>query len=790
MSLLSVRVAVLWRSVLLFCLLWLLLAGVGGRFCFLVANVEAGAPSYVYDDLGRLIAVIDLTGGDTAIYQYDAVGNLLGIIRQPASTVTILNFTPKSGPIGTTVTIAGTGFSTTASQNTVTFNGTAATVSAATATQLVVTVPAGATTGPIGVTTPTGSATSGVPFTLAVGGVTSAPTISGFSPTTGPAGTAVTISGENFDPTLAGNKVSLNNMLTSVSAATPTSLTTSVPSFTASGKITVTTVGGVATSATDFIIPPPGYTTADIESASRVSIGQSVGIGVATANKVALRFFEGTPGQRLSIHLTNSTFGSCSGGNYQIVRPDGLSVVGVSPLCSGSFLNPIVLPLTGTYTLVVNPYGTATGSATFTLYDVPADLTGAVTAGGAAVSATIGTPGQMARFTFDGTAGQKVSALMNSASICSGSFSILRPDSTTLVTTQLCTGTFLDAVTLPETGVYSLLFNPNGADTGTFTATLYTFTDVTGPITVGGSAVTSTTDTPGQNVYLTFSGTATQRVSVLVNASTMACNGGYGLKKPDGSNLIGSSLMCTGSFINVQTLPTTGTYTLYLDPAALNTGQVTVTLYNVPSDVSGSITPGAATTVTIETPGQDATLTFTATAGQQASVQVNSSTMGTTAVAILQPNGSSVGSISTASTTFLDALTLPVTGTYTVSVNPSGANTGQMTLTLYTFNDVSGALTINAAPVPVSTTTPGQNANLTFAGTAAQLATVRITGNTFGSVSVTLKKPDGSTLIASSSISAAFNLPQQTLPTTGTYTVTVNPTGVATGGLNLQVTSP
>lgn len=42
---------------------------------------RAGDVNYVYDALGRLVAVID-PSGDTATYQYDAVGNLLGITRQ------------------------------------------------------------------------------------------------------------------------------------------------------------------------------------------------------------------------------------------------------------------------------------------------------------------------------------------------------------------------------------------------------------------------------------------------------------------------------------------------------------------------------------------------------------------------------------------------------------------------------------------------------------------------------------------------------------------------------------
>ncbi len=37
--------------------------------------------SSIYDALGRLIAVVD-PSGDTAVYHYDAVGNLLSISRQ------------------------------------------------------------------------------------------------------------------------------------------------------------------------------------------------------------------------------------------------------------------------------------------------------------------------------------------------------------------------------------------------------------------------------------------------------------------------------------------------------------------------------------------------------------------------------------------------------------------------------------------------------------------------------------------------------------------------------------
>jgi YD repeat-containing protein len=139
-----------------------------------MAAVSAQTVRYIYDELGRLVAVID-PNGDAAIYNYDAVGNLLSIVRQTAGTVAILEFTPNGGTIGATVKLFGTGFSATPSQNTVTFNGTAATVTSSTTTEIVTSVPSSATTGTIAVTTPSGSATSATAFTVSA---SAAPTIS------------------------------------------------------------------------------------------------------------------------------------------------------------------------------------------------------------------------------------------------------------------------------------------------------------------------------------------------------------------------------------------------------------------------------------------------------------------------------------------------------------------------------------------------------------------------------------------------------------------------------------
>lgn len=73
------------------------------------------------------------------------------------NAVSIISFNPVTGMAGTSVTLDGNNFDATPVNNTVTFNGTAATVTAATTTSLTVMVPVGAVTGPITVTTPCGT---------------------------------------------------------------------------------------------------------------------------------------------------------------------------------------------------------------------------------------------------------------------------------------------------------------------------------------------------------------------------------------------------------------------------------------------------------------------------------------------------------------------------------------------------------------------------------------------------------------------------------------------------------
>jgi hypothetical protein len=74
--------------------------------------------------------------------------------------------------------------------------------------------------------------------------------------------------------------------------------------------------------------------------------------------------------------------------------------------------------------------------------------------------------------------------------------------------------------------------------------------------------------------------------------------------------------------------------------------------------------------------------TFSGTAGQQITVRVTGNTIATVAVKLLKPDGTQLTSSTNGASSFnLATQTLPVSGTYTVVVDPTAANTGSLTLT-------------------------------------------------------------------------------------------------------------
>jgi hypothetical protein len=196
----------------------------------------------------------------SAIYVADNANNT---IRRILFAPVISSFTPTQGSGGATVTITGQYFDgRSPSDDTVSFvqSGgglTQATVTSASRTHLVVTVPANATSGPITVTTQGGTTTSSTNFVVAGSG----PVIADFNPKMGDVGTNVVITGTSLQgPGGATNVMFVGSggaiLPAFVSFATPTEVHATVPNGAFTGPITLTTPGGTATTATAFTVVP------------------------------------------------------------------------------------------------------------------------------------------------------------------------------------------------------------------------------------------------------------------------------------------------------------------------------------------------------------------------------------------------------------------------------------------------------------------------------------------------------------------------------------------------------
>jgi Subtilase family len=520
--------------------------------------------------------------------------------------------------------------------------------------------------------------------------------------------------------------------------------------------------------------------------------GPPVTITTTSPGENAELRFSGTAGERVSLAMSGVTM---TAAQVTVVKPGGGNVAMTYAGTSGGFIDTKTLPVTGIYTIVVDPMLNVTGSMTLTLYDVPADSVGTITPGGATTSISTSTPGQNARMTFNGIAGQRISLQLSGVSFSLAFISILRPDGSALLTNRYVStsGAFIDTMSLTATGAYTIVVDPQGAATGSATLTLFDVPpDAGGPITPGGAAASVSTNTPGQNARLSFDAAAGQRVSVKITSSTFS-SATVSIVGPDGKGVGSSSVIGSGTgFMDARALPAAGTYEIFVNPPNMTTGSATFTLYDVPADVTGTLTPGGpSASASMTTPGQNAKFTFDGAAGQRVSLKVSGSTLSQAYVSITKPDGSTFvkNTIFATLGTFIDTQSLPVAGTYTVTIDPQSSTTGSVTLTLYDVPaDATATVTIGGAAQPVSIGTPGQNARVTFDGTAGRAISLKLSSITISSSYVSILKPDGTALVPNTLVGTTIRTITATLPVDGTYTIVIDPQAAAVGSMTLTLT--
>ncbi len=246
-------------------------------------------------------------------------------------------------------------------------------------------------------------------------------------------------------------------------------------------------------------------------------------------------------------------------------RGDGLYTGSFTPTAAG----PVDLVATST----------AGGGSDWQTVSGTATSAPPIVAGGAPVTVTVSSPGDTGRLTFDGVAGERVSLDISDVTIgtsccSSAALSIVAPDGTALLGPSGfgTRGGFVDTRTLPLTGSYRILVDPQGDAVGSATLTLYDVpSDAEAGILPGGDPVSVGTTVPGQDAALTFDGLAGERVSLKltdVTIGTSCCSSAkVSILKPDGTALLTPTNFGTnGGFIDTKTLPQTGAYRISSTP--------------------------------------------------------------------------------------------------------------------------------------------------------------------------------------------------------------------------------
>jgi hypothetical protein len=247
---------------------------------------------------------------------------------------TITSFSPLSGMPGATVTITGSNFSTTSTDNTVKFNGTTTSVVSATATQLTVIIPVAATSGKITITRDGVTATSQQDFTVLEHSITN------FAPASGVVGTSIIVNGSNFSIVPAENIVKINGADALVTEATANQLTVLLPATATTGKITITLNGKTITSTEDFVIPPPTITTYFPAVAAVGRLVVISGTNFSTVSTGNIVKFNGTAAEVTEASSTQLTVtipeGATTGAVSVRVGPHTATSANNFEICSGS----------------------------------------------------------------------------------------------------------------------------------------------------------------------------------------------------------------------------------------------------------------------------------------------------------------------------------------------------------------------------------------------------------------------------------------------------------------------
>lgn len=411
--------------------------------------------------------------------------------------------------------------------------------------------------------------------------------------------------------------------------------------------------------------------------------GPMVPVSLAVPAQNGFVHFEASPGTRASFRSVSSP-PKCT--RYTLTAPDGSALVGPVLTCSSEyFTDLVILPQQGVYILKIDPHENATSTYSVQGFVVPPDDVESMVPGGPAVQLGMGVPAQNGFVEFFAIAGERISVVSQaSPTVCRG-LSLIAPSGGALGLPQTtCSGTaFLEVIVVTETGLHSLFVNPNGSGVTTENVTIYWVPDdLVETVVAGAPSIDVPLLVPGQDGFVEFEGAVGQKIAISATRSPSGCTR-YGLVGPLGT-VLAPQLTCGTYFADVITLTAVGTYTLSIDPHDQYAGTHTISIFDVPPDITVTAAIGGpSVNVSTTVPGQNGVVTFSGTMGANIGIVASHAPGGCIHHRLLNPSGTTLfgpqlvcGTLTTAT------LTLPETGTYSFLADGNGAYVGTTTVSV------------------------------------------------------------------------------------------------------------
>lgn len=413
--------------------------------------------------------------------------------------------------------------------------------------------------------------------------------------------------------------------------------------------------------------------------------GEPGALGTGQGGQAAHATFQASAGQSLSLGIHALSVSSGSYVSVAVYRPDGAHQT--STTCYeyyGGCKLSVQASLAGTYALVVTPQS---ADQTFAhSVSVSTDVVG-VLQPDQPLALSVSRPGQSARLTFEGDAGQwlsvQLSGLVMEPTQRTVYYQVYRPDGSYITGSSATTHGALRMNALPVSGTYTVVVESSYGETFQGRLSLATGTSA---LEVDGAVAQGSTDLGGQEVFLTFSATQGQRLGVGLSSTAISSDSYFVaiLYAPDTHS---SSAICYPQYGGCEldmVAAVGGVYRLYLQPVSA-TQKITYTA-TVSTDQQAPLGRNTLLPVSLPRAGQNGRFSFSGTAGESLRLKVSDfatgQANGSAYVLMVGPDGYGITAVNIYGDYEWPLPALPASGTYHISVNPTYGTTLSAGLTL------------------------------------------------------------------------------------------------------------